>query len=274
MTRFVVPVDFSETSKNAAEFAIKMAGDLHGAHVTLYNCFDKVAAGADGTPLTQETTTRMQITLMALQNLKERMDGHNWVKLDILAEEGPLLNCLEGLLQREKVDMVIMGINGATRIEQILIGSTTLGLVNKAIVPVMIIPPHAKYRKIRKVLYASDMKDVETTTPLAGILQVMEIFGPKLAVGHVENARYHELPPELKAERAKLNRMLGDHEAEYHFLPLAEFTEAINALADEVRADLVITVPRKHRFLDTLFTTSHTKKLAYHSHLPVLALPA
>jgi nucleotide-binding universal stress UspA family protein len=273
MTRIVVPVDFSETSKNAAEFAVRMAGDMHGAHVTLYNCFDRVAAGADGTPLSQETATRMQITLMALQHLKERIDEHNWVRLDILAEEGPLLGCLEGLVQREPVDMVVMGINGATRIEQILIGSTTLGLVNKGIVPVMIIPPDARYRKIRKLLYASDMKNVETTTPVDGIRQVMQIFGSRLAVGHVENARFHELPPELKAERENLNRLLGDHEAEYHFLPLAEFTEAINTLADEVRADLVITVPRKHRFLDKLFTTSHTKKLAYHSHLPVLALP-
>lgn len=273
MTRIIVPTDFSDTAYNAASFAIRMAGDLHGARVTLYNCFDKVAAGADGTPLTGESDIRMKITILALQNLKERLDGHNWAKIDILAEEGSLIPNLEALVKREKVDMVVMGINGATRIEQIMIGSSTLGLVNRSVVPVMIIPPEAQYRKIRKMLYASDMNNVQATTPTESLKNILEIFGAKIAVGHVSHDYYGEVSHELKMERRKLNEMLVDYEPDYHFLPWADFTDAINHLAEEIRADLVVTVPRKHSFLNKLFTTSHTKKLAYHSHLPVLALP-
>jgi nucleotide-binding universal stress UspA family protein len=273
MTRIIVPTDFSDTAYNAASYAIKMAADLHGAHVTLYNCFDKVAAGADGTPLSGESDTRMRITILALQNLKERLDGHNWAKIDILAEEGSLIPNLEALVKREKIDLVVMGINGATRIEQIMIGSTTLGLVNRSVVPVMIIPPDAQYRKIRKILYSSDMKQVEDSTPAAALKNIIEILGARLSVGHVSHDYYGEVTQELKMERRKLNEMLVDYEPDYHILPWADFTDSINKLAEEIHADLVVTVPRKHSFLNKLFTTSHTKKLAYHSHLPVLALP-
>jgi hypothetical protein len=38
--------------------------------------------------------------------------------------------------------------------------------------------------------------------------------------------------------------------------------------------DAIITVPRKHNFLSQLFKTSHTKKLAYHSNVPIIAIPA
>ena len=273
MAKFIVPTDFSDTSKNAAEFAIKMAGDLHSAEVILYNCFDKVAAGSDGTPLTDESDTRMQITMMALENLKDRLDGHNWVKIRTLGEEGPLVTNLEKLVQKENPDIVVMGINGATRIEQILIGSNTLGLINRSFVPIMIIPPDARYRKIRKVIYASDMNNVELTTPVGTLRNVLDIFGPKLMIAHVSHDYYLEVTPALKAERKKLDQLLDGFEAEYHYLPWADFTESINRFAEENEADLVITVPRKHSFVNKIFTTSHTKKLAYHSHLPVLALP-
>jgi nucleotide-binding universal stress UspA family protein len=273
MTKIIVPTDFSDTSKNAAEFAIKMTSDLPGAEVTLYNCFDKVAVGSDGTPLSEESDARMQITMMALQNLKERLDTYSGVKINIFAEEGPLIPNLENLVKKNNPDIVVMGINGATRIEQILIGSSTLGFNKPVNCSVMIIPPNAKYRKIRKVVFTSDMNDVETTTPVEQLRKVLDIFGPRLLVTHVSHDYYLEVTPALKAERKKLDNLLQGYVAEYHYLPWADFTESINRFAEENEADLVITVPRKHSFVNKVFTTSHTKKLAYHSHLPVLALP-
>ena len=35
--------------------------------------------------------------------------------------------------------------------------------------------------------------------------------------------------------------------------------------------DVIVTVPKEHSFLSGLFKTSHTKKLAYHSHVPIIA---
>jgi nucleotide-binding universal stress UspA family protein len=51
-----------------------------------------------------------------------------------------------------------------------------------------------------------------------------------------------------------------------------DFVESINIFAQDVGADLIITVPRRHSFLGGLFRTSHTQKLAYHSHIPVLTV--
>ena len=69
-----------------------------------------------------------------------------------------------------------------------------------------------------------------------------------------------------------MNELLQGFEPEYAFIRLFDFADAINQFALDRNADLIITVPRKHSFLSSLFTTSHTKKLAYHSHLPVLAI--
>ena len=47
---------------------------------------------------------------------------------------------------------------------------------------------------------------------------------------------------------------------------------AISTFSEGHNIDAIITVPRKHSFLESLFKSSHTKKLAYHSHVPILAI--
>ena len=50
------------------------------------------------------------------------------------------------------------------------------------------------------------------------------------------------------------------------------FTTSINQFAEEHAVDLIITIPKHHGLLDSLFTTSHTTKLAFHSHLPLMVI--
>jgi nucleotide-binding universal stress UspA family protein len=51
-----------------------------------------------------------------------------------------------------------------------------------------------------------------------------------------------------------------------------DFLDAISNFASDHEIDLIVTVPRKHSFISGLYKTSHTKKLAYHSHVPVVAI--
>jgi len=69
-----------------------------------------------------------------------------------------------------------------------------------------------------------------------------------------------------------MNALLDGFEPDYAFIRLYDFTEAINQFAIDRGADMIITVPRRHNFLERVFSTSHTEKLAYHTHIPLLAI--
>jgi hypothetical protein len=58
----------------------------------------------------------------------------------------------------------------------------------------------------------------------------------------------------------------------YHFSHDENFIEGVNHFVDEQQIDLVITVPKEHHFFAQLFSSSHTKKLAFHSNVPILVL--
>ncbi|MBO9573493.1 MAG: universal stress protein, partial [Chitinophagaceae bacterium] len=170
------------------------------------------------------------------------------------------------------IDLVIMGITGATRLEQILIGSNALNMARQSICPVIIVPPNAKFKKIENVLLASDFKNVKNTTPVAQIRKVLDIFKPNLHIVNVDAEHYVELTEEYKNERAWLERLFDNYNPQFYFIRMFDFLDAISNFSNDHNIDLIVTVPRKHSFLSGLYKTSHTKKLAYHSHIPVVAI--
>jgi len=272
MIRILVPTDFSETSRNAVRYAFEMAQDIPDAELTLFNSFDKVVAGSDGTPLSTDPDVHRQLSLVALNNLAQELGAESGVPVRTLAEEGSLVSNVVRIAGQEKTHLVVMGINGATRMEQIMIGSTTLNLIQEECCPVLVIPPDAQYRKIRTVVYASDMKNVRETTPVDTLREILGLFRPKVYVANVDVEHYVEITEEYKKEKADMNVLLQGFDPDYAFIRLYDFAEAIHNFALDHQADLIITVPRKHNFLERIFTTSHTQKLAYHTHIPLLAI--
>jgi nucleotide-binding universal stress UspA family protein len=272
MKKLIVPTDFSDTSKNAAMFAAKMANDIYGCSIMLYNAYDSIFTSQEGTSVFSDTDSRKRIAESALSNLKYEMEQVSSAPISILAEEGQLITNLEKLCHHQKIELIIMGITGATRLDQILMGSNTLNIIEQDICPVMIIPPDAQYKKIKTAIFASDFKDVEATTPIHTLRKLLDLFKPVLHVVNVDTEHFVELTEEYKTEKAKLNKMLSGFNPEYSFIRMYDFVDSINLFAKDRNADLIITVPKKHGFLSGLFKTSHTRKLAYHSHIPILTV--
>ena len=274
MKTFIVPTDFSDTSKNAARFAAQVATQVIDAHIILYNVFDKIETGSDGSVVFNDHEGRKKIMELALESVKSDMLSiAPGIKISSIAEEeSSFTDSLERLTRHLGADMIIMGITGATRLSQILMGSNTLSMVNKNICPVMIVPPDAVFTGIKNVVLTSDFKEVARTTPVKGLQAVLNIFKPFVHVVNVDSEHYVEVTEEYKAEKAVLDKILSDYEREYYFIRLFDFIEAINQFTADHEIDMILTVPRNHSFLGHLFKSSYTKKLAYHSHVPLIAV--
>ena len=89
---------------------------------------------------------------------------------------------------------------------QKLIGSNTLKMVDRSLIPVMIIPSDANYTGINHVAFASDFKDVVKSTPTAFIISVLEMFNPKLHIVNVDPEHYVTITDELRQEKEKMEK--------------------------------------------------------------------
>jgi len=273
MKKFLVPTDFSDTSKNAARFAVQATAQIPGAVVVLYHVYDKISGGSDGTPLADSDDDKRTVLNTALEMLKQELSGLSSVTIEYDAEEGgSLIDKMKRYVRHNAIEMIIMGITGATRLEQIFMGSNSLNMVREAVCPVIIVPPNAKFNQIKNVLFASDFKNVESTTPKAQLRAVLDLFKPDLHIVNVDDEHYVELTEEFKIQRNKLEKIFADYNPQFYFIRFYDFLDAISSFTADKNIDLILTVPRKHGFLTNLFKTSHTKKLAYHSHVPIVAV--
>ncbi len=273
MKKFLVPTDFSETSKNAARYAVELAQDDPNTTIILYNLYDRIAPGTDGTPLTETDEDRKTVLHQALANLEIELHEISTVRIQYVAEEGTsLVESVERYVRYNAIDVVIMGITGATRLEQIFMGSNALNMARQGVCPVIIVPPNARFRKIQNVLFASDFKNVKSTTPVAQIKEILDIFKPNLHIVNVDAEHYVELTDEYRAERSWLAKTFEEYNPEFYFIRMYDFLDAISNFTADHQIDLIITVPRRHNYIAGLYKTSHTKKLAYHSQVPLVAI--
>jgi len=278
MNNFLVPIDFSETSRNAARYAAHISTLVPDAHVILYNVFDSLEYGSDSSPLAtdeEEDAGRKAIMELALESVRTEISPITSARISLVAEESHrFLDTLEKYVNNNNIQLIVMGITGATRLGQIFMGSNTLNLIKRGTVPVIIVPPHAHSESAKNVLLLTDFKDIENTIPVKTVKSVLDMFKPRRHIVNVDHEHYVQVTEEYKAERAKLEGLLKDYSPEFYFIRLFDFMDAINQFVADNKIDLILTFPRKHSFLSNMFKTTNTTQLAYHSHVPIVAIHA
>ena len=135
MHRVIIPIDFSETSLNAARFTAKMLAGKENAVAVLYNNYE------------------MKVTMMCRgyqESLKKEFHACGVETMECENEMGgDLIENISRLAHTTRATMIVMGITGKSEVRQAMFGSNTLKLVDKNLLPVMIIPPDAKYKGIK-----------------------------------------------------------------------------------------------------------------------------
>ena len=184
---------------------------------------------------------------------------------------GDLIENIARLAHTTRATLIVMGITGKSEVRQAMFGSNTLKLVDKNLLPVMIIPPDAAYKGVNNVAFTSDYKDIEATTPAPLITAVLEMFNPMLHIVNVNKEHYVSLTEEIEAGKLVFKEMFKSFKTEFYFITMNSFYDAIDNFVNDYNIDVLITIPKHQSNAVSLFKSSHTKRLAYHSRIPILA---
>ncbi len=268
MKKFLVPVDFSTPSESAAEYVIEMTKDIPGTEIILYHVYknDIFSTWKDGDKGSRKTATDAELKIV-----KDFLKNSPDQKVTIESEEGSFIDNISKYVLSNHIDMVIMGVNGSTRMANVNIGDNVLNLISNISTPIMIIPPDVKFKKIKNVLFASDFKDVARKTPFDSLKKVLDFFSPKLDILNVNSEHYVEISEEYKIEKEEMEFKLQRYNPEFSFLRAYDFLEGIVSFAETKEIDAIITVPKKQGFINQLFKI-YTRKLALASNIPIVAI--
>ncbi len=258
MHRVIIPVDFSDTALNAARFVALMLADKKDALAILYHNY--------------KDPQDREMCINYLESLKMELHHKGDIHVECITEMGgDLIENLARLAKTRVATLIAMGITGRTAMGQKLIGSNTLKMVDSSLIPVLIIPSDANYNGINNIAFASDFKDVIRSTPAAFINSVLEMFNPRLHIVNVDPNHYVSITDDVREEKEKLREMFAGYNPEFYFLTMNDFYDAIDSFVKDYNIDMLLTVPRFHNANTNLFKSTHTKKLAYHSNIPLMA---
>lgn len=145
MKTILVPTDFSSTAKRAAQFALKLAAQLKAERVILYNAYQSPPILTEPTiPVmpVMDIDTMKNISTQGMSHFSDSIaaDCPEGIKLEQRTEYGILSEDLTEVCKDLKVDLIVMGITGTSRVEEILIGSTATSVVKHTTLPVVVVP--------------------------------------------------------------------------------------------------------------------------------------
>ena len=273
MKTIIVPTDFSPVANNAMNFAVDMALNIN-ASILLLHVYQIPVSMTDVPVVLISADELKKSSEEKLESMKQSIDHITSGKLKIYTEAkiGDVVDELEDLCKHIQPFAVVMGTKGASGIERMLFGSTTLTAIRHLTWPVIVVPPGKEYGKgIKKIGFACDFKQVVETTPVQFIKKMVKEFNAEL---HVMNVDYEnkQFKPETPEQSVLLHTLLEEVNPNYHFINNIDIEDGINDFAENNNLDLLITIPKKHKLLEGLFRPSSTKQLITQSHVPVMCV--
>lgn len=276
MNTILVPIDFSCTAKNAALYALKLAKQVGSKKILLYNAY-QTAMNVVPDPMVPalavlDIETIREASVNGLNDAKKLLEASSGdIEIETLSEFNLLTDGVGILCEKNEIDLIVMGITGGGELKENFIGSNTISVAKHIDVPVIIIPRNAAFTTIEKVMLVCDFQKVAQTTPIGAIKKILDETKAKLLVFNVDhNKKAHTA--ERALEIKTMDTLFQGYDPRYHFADDPDFTECINEFVEEEKIDLIISIPKKHGIFDSLFKKSHTKMLAFHSHVPLMVI--
>ena len=282
MKKILFPTDFSDTANNAFLYILHLA-KLYNAEVFVTHIYDKkVISTLYGGQPELVATIYVDVELDEFEYFKEeskklRMiaeeNNLSDVKLNFIFKSGSLVSTLGEIIEKEKINLVVMGTSGATNFEKKLWGSNTMNALRSLDIPILSIPKKAIFKGVKNIGFASALKDSDKPI-LANLLNFYDDNNLIIKVLYViKNDKNTEVEEQLIDEK------IASWESEFRNEKLIfikkisdSVTKGIYQLIFDENIDIVVIAKRDLSFIDSLFTHSLSEDLAKKMDFPLLVV--
>lgn len=272
MLNILVPTDFSDLSKVAIQYAMRMANKMDGS-VTLLHVISNIV---------KPTTARIEARAKVLEKELLQAAQEEINELSVLAakqhkSKRPVLNkvlmgesfndILIRFAKKNKTDIIIMGTKGASGLKKFVVGSNTTAVIEKSDVPVLVIPENANFKALKNLVLATDLKFFEDE--LKKMQPLLKAFEPTLHVLHIAPN-----DKEVDSLGKKVKETLKRYEYRKSTVTIhvgKDVPTAIDSFVGDSTNVVLAMFSHDYGFFDQVFNRSMTKRMAFQSSVPLLA---
>ncbi|MFI5148141.1 MAG: universal stress protein [Bacteroidia bacterium] len=269
----LVPVDYSVVSMNALTYAVKLAEHLK-AGITLLHIYSIPLPDPDS-PITVIAEQMEMRSEFQIEKLRQALEKQTMGKVPVTAisRMGFIIReeiCAE--IKRSHADLVVMGITGAGKRTNILMGSNTTSLLKKTKCPVLIVPEKARFRPIRVIAFACDEEKFLPGKFTRVLGPLVHVFKSSLLVLNIQKSEAGYEAGKAEAVPFKTRGELASFHPSYYFSVSGQMEPELQLFIKKNKANLLVMVPHVRNLLSNLFHKSNTRSMAFHTHIPLLSI--
>jgi nucleotide-binding universal stress UspA family protein len=266
MKTILIPTDFSTSADNATIFAAHLAQQINAA-LLLVHVYQIPVTMNDMPVMVLSADELRRSADEQLARLQREMElQFPGLPVTVESRLGSINDELEDICRQANPVALVLGTHGASGLERMLFGSTTLSVMRHTNLPVIAVPKDHKRYGLRKIVLAADLLDVDKI-PARRITEVTQQLGATLDLVHVSvdnNA--------TTQEPAKLLELLQPLQPEFHTVQAKNVKEGLVEYLHETGADLLMVLPHEHNIIERLFFKLHTDDILQNAPVPVMAI--
>ncbi|HET6225552.1 MAG TPA: universal stress protein [Bacteroidia bacterium] len=272
MKTILVATDFSKNSDNALKYAIDLAKWKNAKLILFHAYFLPVIPGE--IPVQYALEEIQNDAILQLKKIADHIHtAHKDLQVEVQCRPGvatvKILECAE----RNKVDLVVMGLRGTGYIAEKLIGSITTSLIQQSHIPILVINDKIKFKPIQRIALAFDYTEIKADHMLPLLKDLSSGEDSKIYVFNVVKSELQATSSVTKAvEGMKLSRSIGGMPHSFHYSEDEDIIHGINHFVKDQKIELLVMVPREHTPLYKLFNEPQTKRMAFHTSIPLLTI--
>ena len=269
MKKIIVLTDFSEQSENALKAAAELAKKHKIALLVVHMLELNEALITSPEGVYAEQTVFM--VKLAEKNLKEFLDKSflKGVSVTPIIKHYKVFSELDVIAEEHKADLIVMGSNGTSGLEEFFVGSNAEKVVRNASVPVLVIKGEVKDFSIDRFVFACDFND-DNLPAFQKSKEFAELFEATMEVVYINTPNDEFLSNRDAFQKINLFLTKANAPQQVEIYNDYSVEQGILNYGKSVLADAIAIPTHGRKGLSHLFNGSIGEDVVNHAKIPVI----
>ena len=276
MQKILIPTDFSDISFSSARYAAELfkygPSEIYILHAYAEEVYDiETELNSKEFEMFQKEISERSIRDLEKfrKNLVDiyRNPKH---KFFIISEFGLLVDVVNDLVEKENIDVVVMGTKGKSAEKKMTCGSNTVQVMKYVRCPVLAIPEVYKDVHPKEILFPSDFQVPQRKRELKLLSTIAKGFAAKIHLLYVSDNS--ELSRRQNDNKEFISVMMENNRLFFEQIADADITDSINAYLKKKPMDMLVMINTRQSYLENILYQSTIEKIGLNIDIPFLVL--
>ena len=275
--RILIPTDFSRNAYNAIKYAMELYNREYCDFFILNSYF---LSGYSKENLLSPQPTDKALNVVKekseknLERLKVQMSYYEQNEkhsFNFISEFGSFFDVMKKVVEREDIELVVMGTQGETDNKTVILGSNAVNAMEKIRnCPVMAIPSTVLFKEPNEIVFPTSFRTHYKQRELATLVEISRLLNAPIRILHIQKDR--ALSKAQLENKVLLETILDPASFTHHRLYNVDLKDGVSCFVQSRQSEMIAIVNKKHNFFGSIFSNPMVKELGNHTNVPLLAM--